>query len=515
MPLNVIVVMDPIAHIKIAKDTTFAMLLEAQRRGHALHYVRPGGLALEGGVAVAWTAPLQVRDDPAGWYELGAFSRTEFGPGQIVLMRKDPPVDAEYVYDTQVLDVARIAGALVVSQIALALTLLVAAGLTVKSFANLLRIDPGFDPRDVLTVSLPLPGARYANPVQQRQSVGELVLRLENLPGVQSVGGASMLPLGPCCNGMPVTIEGRPAPAPGQGLSARSTVVAGRYFEAMRIRVRRGRVFNASDARVAIPLIRWWPQQPLPPRFDEPQPAPVAVISETMAQQFWPNEDPIGKRFQTLFSPWVTVIGVVADVRQSGLLEPPMPQMYLSDLQEPSGALTMVLRTHADPLAVAPAIRQQVRAVDAALPIGAIQTMDDVIWNSIGRPRFNAVLLGTSGFIALLLAVLGVYGLISYAVERRTHEIGIRRALGAQTHDVLRMVLGQAFTLVAIGIVIGAAGAFALTRLLVSMLVDVRPTDPSTFVAVAALLAGVALFASYLPGRRATRVDPTTALRSE
>ncbi|MGH2900591.1 MAG: FtsX-like permease family protein, partial [Solirubrobacteraceae bacterium] len=162
----------------------------------------------------------------------------------------------------------RIAGALVVSQIALALTLLVAAGLTVKSFARLLRIDPGFDPRNVLTVSLPLPGQRYASVEQQRRTVGEIVSRLENLPGVVAAGGASMLPLGPCCNGMPLHIEGRPAPQPGREIGARSTVVSGRYFEAMRIPVKRGRVFAPSDARLAIPLIRWFPQQPLPPHFD-------------------------------------------------------------------------------------------------------------------------------------------------------------------------------------------------------------------------------------------------------
>src|SRR6185503_2504792 len=188
--------------------------------------------------------------------------------------------------------------------------------------------------------------------------------------------------------------------------------------------------------------------------------------------QFWPNEEAVGKRFQTIFSPWITVIGVVGDVRQSGLLEPPTPQMYLSDLQEPSNALTIVLRTEREPLAVAQSLRREVRAVDAALPVGTIQTMDFVLWNSIGRARFNAVLLGASAGIALLLAIIGVYGVISYAVERRTHEIGIRRALGAQTHDVLRMVLGQAFALVVLGIAIGSAGAFALTRVLTSLLYD-------------------------------------------
>jgi putative ABC transport system permease protein len=409
----------------------------------------------------------------------------------------------------------RIAASLVVSQIALALTLLVGAGLSIRSFANLLAINPGFDSRGVLTVSIPLAGPRYPTAEAQRRTMTEINERLARLPGVTAAGGSTLLPLGPCCNGMPVRVEGKPEPAPGQDIGARSTVVSGRYFEAMRIPLIQGRVFAASDARIAIPLIRWWPEQPNPDRFNEPQPAPVAVINETMARQFWPNEPVIGKRFRVLFSPLVTVIGVVGDVRQSGLLEAPIPQMYLSDLQEPSGALTMVLRTPGDPHSLATGIRDQVHAVDRALPLGAMQTMDEVVWNSIGRPRFNALLLGASGVIALLLAVLGVYAVVSYAVERRTHEIGIRRALGAQTSDVLSMVFRQAFAMVTAGLVLGVIGALALTRVLGTLLYDVRPNDPLTFLAVAALLASVALLASYLPGRRATLVDPTEALRSE
>jgi predicted permease len=409
----------------------------------------------------------------------------------------------------------RIASVLVVSQIALALTLLIGAGLTVKSFAKLLRIQPGFDPRGVLAVNLPLPGARYQNADAQRRTTADLVARLATIPGVAAVGGATMLPLGPCCNGMPIRVEGKPAPPPGQEINVRSTIVTGEYFSAMRIPVRSGRVFAATDARVAIPLIRWWPQQPNPSHFDEAQASPVAVINETMAKQVWPNESSIGKRFQVLFSPWVTVIGVVGDVRQSGLLEPPTPQMYLTDLQEPSGALTMVIRTSGDPLAIASEVRASVRAVDPALPVGTMQTMDGVLWKSIGRPRFNAILLGASGVIALVLAVIGVYGVISYAVARRTHEIGIRRALGAQTNDVLRMVLRQALALVSTGVALGVGGALAVTRVLSSLLYGVKPTDPATFIGVALLLTAVALVASYLPGRRATRVDPTEALTAE
>ena len=409
----------------------------------------------------------------------------------------------------------RIGGMLIVSEIALALVLLVGAGLTVKSFAHLMRIDPGFDPHNVVEVSFPLPGPRYPTGELQRRAVTDMVDRLAQLPGVAFAGATTLLPLGPCCNSLAVSIEGRPAPRPGEEIQARSTIIAGRYFEATATPLKRGRYFAASDARVAIPLIRWYPQQPNPEHFDEPQAQPVAIINETMARMFWPNEDAVGKRFRALFSPWVTVVGVVGDVRQSGLLEPPTPQMYFSNLQEPSGGMTIVVRATRDPLTIAPLVRRQIRAFDPRLPIGAVETMDRVVWNSVGRPRFNALLLGISGAIALLLAIIGVYGVMSYSVQRRTHEIGIRRALGAQTRDVLRLVLGQAFGLVVIGIMIGAIGAAALTRVLGALLYDVAPTDPATFALVAVALACVALLAGYLPGRRATRVDPTDALRSE
>jgi putative ABC transport system permease protein len=409
----------------------------------------------------------------------------------------------------------RIAGVLVVSEVALALILLVGAALMVESLARLTGVEPGFDARNVLTVPLPLPGPRYASLDVQRQSIARVMSDIGALPGVVSVGGANTLPLGICCNNMGVAVEGHAAPPPGQEIQSRLSVVSGRYFDAMRIAVRRGRVFTASDARVAVPLIRWYPQQPAPARFDEPQPMPVGVINETMARLLWPGEDALGKRFRVLFSPWITVVGIVGDVKQQSLREPPAPEMYLTDQQEPNRDLTLVVRTAGDPTLVAPMIRERIRAMDASLPIGAMQPMERVVWRSVGPPRFNAALFGMSGALALLLALIGVYGVISYAVERRTHEIGIRRALGAQTRDVLRLVLERAMTLVGIGIVLGVAGALALTRLLETLLYDVRPTDPATFALVALLLATVAFAAGYVPGRRATRVDPTDALRAE
>jgi putative ABC transport system permease protein len=407
----------------------------------------------------------------------------------------------------------RLAGALVVSELAIALMLLIGSGLTLKSFVRLMRVDPGFDPRNVLAVSLPLPGPRYPGSEDQRRAVTELVDRLGQAPGVRFAGASTTVPLGVCCNNMGITVEEKPAPRPGQEPQVSMTITAGRYFEAMQIPLRRGRFFAASDARMAVPLIRWYPQQPAPPHFDETQAAPVAIVSEAMARQFWPNEEAVGKRLRVLFSPWITIVGVVADVHQTSLAEPASSQLYLSNLQEPNSGMTLVLRTSGDPNAVAPLVRDRVRALDKELPVGGMQTMDRIVWNSVGRPRFNALLLGAAGAIALFLAIIGVYGVLSYAVERRTHEIGIRRALGAQPRDVLQLVMGQAMTLVIAGIAIGTIGALALTRVLATVLFQVRPNDAMTFVGVGALLCGVALLASYVPGRRATRVEPTEALK--
>ena len=409
----------------------------------------------------------------------------------------------------------RIAGALIVSELAVALMVLVGSGLTLKSFVRLVRVDPGFDSHGVLAVALPFPGTRYPSAELQRSAANDLLGRLEQAPGVRFAGTTTVLPLGICCNNMGVTIEGIPAPEPGKEPQVSMTITGGHYFEAMRIPLRRGRLFDASDARVAVPLIRWYPEQTAPPHFDEPQAGPVALVSDAMARRFWPNQDPVGKRLRVLFSPWITVVGVVGDVHQTNLAEPAPPELYLSDLQEPNGGVTVVLRTSVDPASVAPVVRDRVRAIDKDLPVGGIHTMDDVVWNSVGRPRLYALLLGASGAIALFLAVIGVYGVLSYAVERRTHEIGIRRALGAQPRDVLRLVLGQAAGLVIGGICLGIGGALSLTRVLSSLLFQVEPTDAATFVGVAILLGGVALLASYVPGRRATRVDPTDALRAD
>jgi putative ABC transport system permease protein len=290
-------------------------------------------------------------------------------------------------------------------------------------------------------------------------------------------------------------------------------VVSADYFKAMRIPLVSGRSFQPTDSRLSVPLIRWFPQQPLPPRFDEPQAAPVAVVNEAMARQFWPGETPLGKRFAILSSPAITIIGVVGDVRHTGLGDRPNPEFYLSDLQEPRGDMAVVVRTAGDPIALAPGMRAQLKALDAALPVQRLMTMDDVLLRATGRPRFSALVLGSFGALALMMAVVGTYGVVSYSVAQRTHEIGIRAALGASASDVMRLVLGRALALTLAGIALGAAGAAALTRVLAGLLYDVRPTDGPTYLTMALATGVVAMLASYIPTRRAMRVDPVEALR--
>jgi len=408
----------------------------------------------------------------------------------------------------------RLADILVVSEIALAMVLLVGAGLMVRSFAKLVQVDPGFDSRHVLMLPITLAPARYATPQSQVAAFDELMRRFAALPGVRTVGATTEAPLYTCCNTYPLTIEGRPVQA-GEEVGALFHGTTPDYFRTLAIPLRRGRLIALSDARTSVPVIRWWPEQPNPAHFSEPQAAPVVVINETMARRYWPGQDPIGKRLKVLFSPWITVIGVVGDVRHAGLAVEPRPEMYLPQSQEPRGAMAIMIRTVGDPLALAAAVREQVRQFDHDLPLGELQSMEQVVHNSLGRPRFNTILLGALAGLALVLALVGIYGVISYSVAQRTHEIGVRTALGAESRDVVRLVLGRFVALTATGIAIGLAGALALTRLLGTLLFEVAPSDPWTFAVLAVVLGSVALLACYLPTRRALRVDPLVALRAQ
>ncbi|HET9479245.1 MAG TPA: FtsX-like permease family protein, partial [Pyrinomonadaceae bacterium] len=342
----------------------------------------------------------------------------------------------------------------------------------------------------------------------------ELIEKLKTLPGVEAAGATTQTPLSPGDNWSAFTIEGRPDPPPGQQQQAAMRIVSSDYFTTMKIPLRKGRFFSNADARAALPLIRWFDQQPYPERFNEPQPAPAAIINETMARLYWSNEDPLGRRLKIIASPWITVVGVVGDVRHSGLNTPANPEIYLSDLQEPQSALAVMVRTTGDPLQLAAMAREQIKAIDKDQPV-VISTMDQILSASVAGRRFNTLLLGIFATVALLLAMVGVFGVIHYSVVQRTHEIGIRIALGAQRHDVFKLVVGEGLALALIGVALGSAGAWAMTRLISGLLYGVSPTDGPTFILVSVVVTLVALLACYLPARRATKIDPLIALRYE
>jgi len=410
--------------------------------------------------------------------------------------------------------VRRIGNSLVVIEVALAVVLLVSGGLMLRSFVQLVRVNPGFDPHHVLRLDLGLSGFRYKEPQQQRAFYEQLITELRGLPGVESVGATTQTPLSPGDNWSAFAIEGRPAPPPGQQQQAATRAVSNDYFESLHIPLKSGRFFSDSDARVALPLMRWFDQQPFPAHFNDPQPAPAAIINETMAKLYWPNEEPLGKRLKIISSPWITVVGVVGDVHHTALNSKPNPEIYLSHLQEPQGALAVMVRTSIDPTQLTSAARQQVKLLDKDQPV-TITTMEEIFSQSVASQRFNTLLLGTFASLALILAMVGIFGVINYSVAQRTHELGIRIALGAQRSDVLKLVIGEGLLLALLGVALGSVGAYGVTRLLRGLLFGVSPTDALTFALVSALVIGVALFACYLPGRRAMKVDPLEALRYE
>jgi putative ABC transport system permease protein len=407
-----------------------------------------------------------------------------------------------------------VGSALVVFEVALAVVLLVGGGLMLKSFARLVQVDPGFDPHQVLRLDLALPELRYKEPQQQRAFYEQLMQQLRTLPGVESVGGTTQTPLSPGDNWSSFAIEGRPDPPAGQQQQAAVRAVTNDYFRTLHIPLVKGRFFTDADTRVALPVIRWFKQQPYPKHFDDPQPIPAVLINESMARLYWPNEDPLGRRLKVIESPWLTVAGVVGDVRHNGLSSKPNPEIYFSHLQEPSNSLAVMVRTSGDPLQLAGAAREQVKALDKDLPV-TLTTMDQVFSDSVAGQRFYALLLGIFASLALVLSMIGVFGVINYSVAQRTHEFGIRIALGAQRRDVFKLVLAKGLMLALLGVAIGAAGALALTRLIAGMLFGVSPTDLPTFAIISLLVTAVAMLACYLPARRATRVDPLVALRYE
>ncbi|HJT81213.1 MAG TPA: ABC transporter permease, partial [Chthoniobacterales bacterium] len=392
----------------------------------------------------------------------------------------------------------RIRGLLVISEVAVSFILLIGAGLLINSFVRLRNVDPGFRAANVLTMTIVLPEARYPDRVRRSIFYDELIRRVEALPGVTSGAVVTDVPLTNSGNSLGVTIEGRAEPAPDRVPIVITRLISANYFKTMAISLLKGRGITETD------------------KADSP---PVVVISETTARNFWPGEDPLGKRIKVGSGPnndnqWLTVVGVVKDVRQYELGVEPKPQMYLAHAQneffEPRA---LVVRTTVDPLSLAATVRRTVWEIDKDQPVSDISSMEQVVSESVARQRFSMLLLGVFASLALILSAVGIYGVMSYGVEQRTREIGIRMALGAQRSDVLKLTVGQGLGMVSIGILIGLAAAFVLTRVMASLLFGVSPTDSTTFLAISLVLIGVAALASFIPALRATKVDPMFALR--
>jgi len=408
----------------------------------------------------------------------------------------------------------RLRNALVACEVGLTLVLLVSAGLMINSFVRLISVDPGFRTAGVLVVPVDLPGARYPEAFERRNFYDRVIESVERIPGVEAAGAISHLPLGRAENWMPFRIIGQPDPPAGQEPYAPFRVATPRYFATLQIPLRRGRLFDERDARQSIPIIRWFPQQPYPPGFDQPQPAPVAVVSEAAARQFWPNADPIGQRLRVVFSPEVIVVGIVGDVKHNGLDLPAYPHIYLPHNQEPWNSVSMVIRSGLPAAQLVPAIRDRIHQADPALPF-TVRKMDDVLTASVGQPRLYAAITGLFGIVALLLAVVGIFGVVSYVAAQRTREIGVRMALGAQRREILRLVVGQGMRPIVVGIAAGIVTAVGVTRFMTKLLFHVAPLDLTTFAVVTLLLTSVAIVACWIPARRATQVDPVTSLRAE
>ncbi len=387
-------------------------------------------------------------------------------------------------------------GVLVIAEIALALILLVGAGLLIRSFILVQQVEPGFFARNLLSMRLSV--SRTADAEERRRLFYEQLLeRIRHLPGVEGAATVSVLPLGGGISWGDITIEGY-VPISGQSLilADRRTASTG-YFETMKIPLISGRLFNEHDTKDS---------------------TKVVVVDERMARAYWPNADPVGRRLKLGGSdsdePWMTVVGVVGNVKQYALDTDSRVALYMPQQQAPVGTMYVVART-LDPTGTAAAVKKEVQALDPNVPIYEVKTMEQLLSESLARRRFAMLALGLFALVAMLLAMVGIYGVMAYSVAQRTREIGIRVALGAQRRDVLKLVIGQGMMLTLIGLCLGLAGASGLTRVIRSLLFGVGATDPWTFVGIALLLGSVALLACYVPARRATKVDPMMALRYE
>ncbi len=386
--------------------------------------------------------------------------------------------------------------ALVAGEMAVALMLLIGAGLLMQSFVRLHNVTPGFQPDRILSMHIGLSSSRYAKPQQMAAGLEEIVQRIQQVPGAVSAGSIQFPPLGGLLPATGFRVAGRPVPRPSEEPVTGVSIVTPGYFSTMSIPLIQGRLFTARD------------------REGSP---PVTLINQALARQQFANMNPIG---QQLFVQWgretpYEIVGVVGDVKHDGLDQAPRPALYFPNAQDPQGVATLMIRTGESPMKLAPVIEQVIHSYDKDQAVSAIQPLDAFVTKSIARPRFQSVLLSTFAGLAVLLAAIGIFGVMSYSVAQHTHEIGIRVALGAQRDQVLRLVVGQGLFLALIGTAAGLVGAFALTRYLRTLLFEVSPTDWMTFTVVPIILCAVALAASYFPARRAMQVDPMQALRHE
>ncbi|HSM87611.1 MAG TPA: ABC transporter permease, partial [Candidatus Limnocylindrales bacterium] len=385
----------------------------------------------------------------------------------------------------------QIKSVLVVLQVAMSVMLVIASGLLVRSFYRLLQVDPGFDSQSVLTMNVSLPTVKYAKADQQIEFFDELLRKVSAVPGVQSTSISAALPLSPI-RITPILPEGQPAVPLAERPFIIIEAISPSFLETMRIPLRSGRAFTRADNAQA-------------PR--------VVIINQALARRFWPGQDPVGRHIAVGRQTPSEIVGVAADVRNRGIAQPPQPQLYLPFPQLPWANMNLFVRTAPEPHSMAPVVRAQVAAVDPDQPVTAIQTVDELMDGSRAQARSTALLLGAFSAIALLLAVVGIYGVLAYSVAQRRKELGIRLALGAEKSDILRLVVRQGLTLTATGIVLGLLAALALSQVMSSLLYKVGTHDLTTFVLAPVLFLLIAVVASYLPARGATKVDPTEALR--
>jgi len=393
----------------------------------------------------------------------------------------------------------RLRSVLVTAEVAISLVLLIGAGLLINSFLRLRNVDPGFRAENLLTMKIVLPDTKYERRAQRAAFYTDLIQRVKSLAGVKSAAVTTNLPLYRQGNSISVDIEGQPAPPPGQERIVVTRIISPGYFDTMGIPLLRGRPLTEQDTETT---------------------QNVVVISETMARRYWPGEEVVGKRIAVgkVRKPedWIQIVGVVKDVRQFELTADPKPQMYLPYRQFGFfDAQDLVVKTDVDSASLAATVRKAVWEIDKDQPVSNIRTMEEILADSIARQRFSMLLLAIFAGVALVLAGVGIYGIMSYSVAQRTHEIGIRMALGAQTGAVLKLAVGYGMKLVVAGLVIGLIAAFALTRVMATLLFGVTATDPTTFTLISLLLIAVAVLASYVPARRATKVNPIIALRYE